>query len=97
MKIARDYGAECQTAVETAMRQLEEVRHHLYRLWQQGSFRVPLDVNQILNLPVLATVPDVHKALAEKQKDRVDAKVISSDTAGTDKKQGELRDPQPAS
>ena len=36
LKIARDYGAECQTAVETTMRQLEEVRHHLYRLWQQA-------------------------------------------------------------
>jgi chromosome segregation ATPase len=36
LKIAHDHCTDCKTAVEATMRQLEEVRHHLYRLWQQA-------------------------------------------------------------
>lgn len=61
------------------------------------SFRVPLDINQILNLPVLAAVPDVGKALAEDQTDEVGEKETFSDTEGNDKKKGKLTEPQPIS
>lgn len=61
------------------------------------SFRIPLDVNQILNLPVYATVPDVKKILAKNQTEIIDEKTISSDKTGSDKKQGDISDPQPAS
>jgi uncharacterized protein involved in exopolysaccharide biosynthesis len=61
------------------------------------SFRVPLDINQILNLPVLAAVPDVNKALAKDQTDEVGEKETSSGTKGNDKKKGKLTGPQPVS
>jgi uncharacterized protein involved in exopolysaccharide biosynthesis len=56
------------------------------------SFRVPLDVNQVLNLPVVATVPDVSKALAQEQSiPTTDSSFVSSEA-----KQEKLRGPQPA-
>lgn len=61
------------------------------------SFRVPLDVYQILDLPVLATVPDVSKVLAQTEKEKVDKKEASTDTGNSENERGKLRDPQPVS
>jgi len=36
LQMARIYSMECQTAVETTMRQLEDIRYKLYSLWQQA-------------------------------------------------------------
>lgn len=36
LQMARAYRTKCQTAVETTMRELEEVRYKLHRLWQQA-------------------------------------------------------------
>lgn len=58
------------------------------------SFRVPLDVTQILELPTLATVPDVSKVLAKKYQV---SKKITLDKSSKDNKQSELSDPQLAS
>jgi len=36
LQMARFYSMECQRAVETTMRQLEDIRYKLYRLWQEA-------------------------------------------------------------
>lgn len=61
------------------------------------SFRVPLDVNQILNLPVLATVPDVSDVMTQTQKEKADKKETLTGTGKTENDRGKMSDPQPAS
>ncbi|MBE2224362.1 MAG: lipopolysaccharide biosynthesis protein [Anaerolineae bacterium] len=61
------------------------------------SFRVPLDVNQLLNLPVLATVPDVSKAVAQERSLPVSERDGLTKFSNSENKQEKLRDPQPVS
>jgi uncharacterized protein involved in exopolysaccharide biosynthesis len=61
------------------------------------SFLVPFDVNKLLDLPVLALVPNVNEALVTEQDTSTIGKRPLSDVANYETKHEDARDPQPIS